>query len=181
MEQIEVVFEHFQIPSKVNLLIQHSKEISDEICAHSEDPGGIKEFVPADGKITWQLLNAVLKQTMLSPQSVFCEWGSGVGLVTLIASFMGMSASGIEIEEDLIDEARSMSRQFGIPATFIHGSIYPIDNPTPLINYHDVDLFFAYPWPNQIVQMTTLFEQVAASGAILVMYHGGRNYRVFRH
>ncbi len=180
MEKIDLSFEHFNLPEKVNLLIQHCNEAGDEFCSHSEEDGGIPEFVAADGRISWQLLNSVVKQTLPDRTPVFCEWGSGTGLVTLIASFMGMSATGIEIEEDLIDLARETSREYAIPATFIHGSIYPKDNPTPLINYQQVDLFFAYPWPNQITHMSNLFKRVAVEGAILVVYHGGHNYRVLR-
>lgn len=181
MEKIELAIEHFSLPAKANLLIQHCKEAGDEISSHSDDHGGIPQFVAADGRTTWQLLNSVVKHTLPDRQPVFCEWGSGTGLVTLIASLMGMTATGIEIEEDLIDLARDISQQFAIPASFIQGSIYPKDNQIPLIDYKEVDLFFAYPWPNQIAQMIDLFQQVAASGAILVVYHGGRNYRVLKH
>lgn len=180
MEKIDLAFEHFTLPAKANLLIQDCKEAGDEISAHSGDYGGIPEFEPADGKTSWHLLNSVVKQTLPDRTPVFCEWGSGTGLVTLIASLIGMSATGIEIEEELVDMAGDFSKKFAIPASFIHGSIYPKDNPTPLLDYKEVDLFFAYPWPNQVTQVINLFEQVAASGAVFVCYHGGRNFRVLR-
>ena len=180
MEKIDLIFEHFSLPPKANQLIQDCKEAGDEISLHSDEYGGIPQFVPADGRTTWQLLNSVVTQTLPQRPLTFCEWGSGIGLVTLLASLMGMSATGIEIEEDLIDTARDFSQQFAIPATFIHGSIYPKDNPVPLIDYEEVDLFFAYPWPNQIAPMIDLFQKVASTGSVLVVYHGGRNYRVLQ-
>lgn len=180
MEKIDLAFEYFNLPANANLLIQHCSEAAEEICARPDEPGGYPQFVPADGKMSWHLLNSIVKQSLSGRAPVFCEWGSGIGLVTLLASLAGMSATGIEIEEDLVDMARDYSQQFAIPASFINASIYPKDNPTGLINYQAVDLFFAYPWPNQIVQMIDLFEQVAASGAILVCYHGGHNYRVLQ-
>lgn len=180
MEKIDLVIEHFSMPAKANVLIQKCNEAGDEICSHSDEPGGIPQFVPADGPNTWHLLNSVVKHTLPDRQLTFCEWGSGIGLVSLLASLIGLSATGIEIEEDLIYLARDFSQKLAIPATFVHGSIYPEENPAPIIDYKTIDLFFAYPWPNQIVPMTNLFQQVAASGAVLVMYHGGRNYRVLR-
>lgn len=111
---------------------------------------------------------------------MFCEWGSGLGLVTMLASVLGMPATGIEIEEELVDLAQDFSQQFALPATFINASIYPDESPDLSINYKDVELFFAYPWPDEIAPMLALFKKVAVAGAILVVYHGGRNYRVLQ-
>lgn len=180
MEKIDLAFKHFSLPPKANLLIEDCRAAGEEICAHGDDDDGIPQFVPADGRISWHLLNSVIEQTMPGSKPVFCEWGSGIGLVTLIASLIGLPATGIEIEEDLIEMANGFSKKHAITASFINGSIYPKDNPDPLINYAEVDLFFAYPWPNQITQMINLFQQVASSGAVFVCYHGGRNYRVLQ-
>lgn len=180
MEKIDLAFEHFSLPDKANRLIQDCKEAGDEICSHSSEEGGIPQFEPADGKVSWHLLNSVVQQTFPGRKPVFCEWGSGLGLVTLIASQIGMPATGIEIEEELIELAQDFSRKHALPATFINASIYPKDNAVPVIDYKEVELFFAYPWPNQITPMIELFDQVAVSGAIFVCYHGGRNYRVLR-
>ncbi len=180
LEKIDLVFEHFSLPENVNQLIVDCKAVSDEICARDSQHGSIPEFVPADGRTCWNLLNSLMQQSVSKREPVFCEWGSGLGLVTLIASAIGMDATGIEIEEELIDLAREFSQNHAIPASFIDASIYPRDNPIPSLDYKDVDIFFAYPWPNEIVQLTELFDQVAVSGAIFVCYHGGRNYRVWR-
>ncbi len=180
MEKIDLVFEHSKLPDKANLVINRCKELADEICSRPEDQGHIAQFEPSDGHISWHLLNSVVRHTQPDRPAVFCEWGSGLGLVTLLASLAGMTATGIEIEEELFDQAQDLSQEFSIPATFINASIYPKDNQVSPINYKDVNLYFAYPWPNQIVRMIELFEQVAASGAILVCYHGGRNYRVLK-
>ena len=91
-----------------------------------------------------------------------------------------MSASGIEIEEELVELAGGFAEEYAIPATFINASIYPKDNPATTIDFSSVDLFFVYPWPNQISRVTALFDQVAANGALLVSYHGGQNYRVLQ-
>ena len=174
MENIDVAFEYFSLPDNINHLIADCREAGDEICSRSGQ-GAIAEFEPADGRISWNLLNSVVQQADCKP--VFCEWGSGLGLVTLMAATIGMDATGIEIDEELVDLARGLSTQYAIPASFINASIY---DSNPPINYMEVDLFFAYPWPAQIARTMALFRQVAASGAILICYHGGRNYRVVR-
>jgi len=180
VEKLDPAYEYFSLPDCANALISDCKVASDEISSRASGSGNIPEFVPANGRTSWNLLNSIVKHAFPDNKPVFCEWGSGPGLVTLLASIIGMNASGIEIEEELVDLARDFSQQHAIPATFIHASIYPADNPISFINYKDVDLFFAYPWPNQISRITGLFEQVARSGAVLVCYHGGRNYRVLR-
>jgi len=180
MENIELEFKHFSLPANASHLIRACKEVSEEIASRSSGQGDIPQFVPAEGRISWDLLSSVLEQTSPDHKPVFCEWGSGVGLVTLLASLMELPATGIEIEEELIDLAQDFSRQYAIPATFINASIFPQDNAVPVIDYKEIELFFVYPWPNQIVKMIDLFKRVAASGAILVCYHGGRNYRILR-
>jgi len=180
MEKLELDFQHFNVPEKTRLLIQDCKKTGEEILSRPEGYGSIAQFEPADGLICWNLLNSVVQQHYKGSRPVFCEWGSGLGLVTLLAAMLGMQATGIEVEDELVDLSREFSQQHAIPASFIHTSMYPKDNPQPRISYEDVDLFFAYPWPDQISQMVGLFEEVAVNGAIFLCYHGGRNFRVLR-
>jgi len=181
MEKIDLAYEQFKLPDKAISLIQHCKKAGDEICSRSDTQYSIPQFEPADGRLSWNLLNSVVKQTLPGNKPVFCEWGSGLGLVTLLASIMELPATGIEIEEELFDMSQELSQQFSIPATFINASIYPKDNLNLAVNYAEVEIFFAYPWPNQIVRMIDLFQKVSSSGAIFICYHGGHNYRVLRH
>lgn len=181
MELIDLTLRHFSFPERANQLIQECRETGEEICSRDEDRGKIVEFVPADGRISWHLLNTVVQHITPDRKPVFCEWGSGLGQITLLASLIGLPATGIEIEEELVDIAKELSQQHAIPATFINGSIYPADNTGPLINYDEVELVFAYPWPHQIAKMTQLFSQVTNKGAVFVCYHGGQNYRVLQH
>lgn len=188
-QKIELELEHFNLPAITNELIQDCKSAGDEICARSGSRS-IPDFEPADGRIGWNILNSVRQQLLTDSDKdsnknqknpVFCELGSGIGLITLLAASTGMAASGIEIEEELVDLACGFSEQYAIPASFYNASIYPKDNSVSSIDYGAVDLFFAYPWPNQISRVVALFDQVAASGALLVCYHGGQNYRLLKH
>jgi len=180
MEKLELNYQQFGVPVKTNLLIQDCKETGEEILSRPEGQGDIAQFEPADGLVCWNLLNSVKRQYYVDRTPVFCEWGSGLGLVTLLAASLGFRATGIEVEDELVELSREVSQQHAIPASFIHTSMYPKDNPQPSIDYREVDLFFAYPWPDQISQMVKVFEEVAPTGAIFLCYHGGRNFRLLR-
>jgi hypothetical protein len=47
-------------------------------------------------------------------------------------------------------------------------------------NIADIDLFFAYPWPEEQELMQKLFDAVAMEGAILIAYHSAREICAFR-
>ena len=123
MEKIEPEFRHFELPATASQLIQACTQASDEIGGRASGQGNIPQFVPADGRVSWNVLNSVVQHAFADRKPVFCEWGSGLGLVTMLASLIGMSATGIEIEEELVDLSLGLSRQYAIPATFINASI----------------------------------------------------------
>ena len=53
------------------------------------------------------------------------EWGSGLGVVTIMASRMGFEAYGIEAELTLVEMSEDLSAAYGATATFAHGSFIP--------------------------------------------------------
>lgn len=111
---------------------------------------------------------------------MFCEWGSGIGHVTLMASSLGLKATGIEIHSELVDIAKGISKKLDISAEFKSASMYPIKNTIPPMDYHSVDLFFVYPWPREVDRTIELFQQVAKPGTILACYKGGLQFHVFK-
>jgi hypothetical protein len=44
----------------------------------------------------------------------------------------------------------------------------------------EIDLFFAYPWPEEQELMPKLFDAVAMEGSILIAYHSAKEICVFR-
>jgi hypothetical protein len=44
----------------------------------------------------------------------------------------------------------------------------------------EIDLFFAYPWPDEQELMQQLFDAVAMEGAILVAYHSAKEICLYR-
>ena len=137
----------------------------------------------------------------------FVEWGSGFGVATSLAALLGYEATGIELEEGLVEIAESLALTHQTGADFIHTSyipegflsydhvggsdIVPDDSfghqaHTPYyegmdIGLDEVDVFFVYPWPGEQEMMLKLFQAVASEDAILIAYYGDREICIYRH
>lgn len=156
-------------------------------------------FVPSDFPNVYRTLDALLKGRV-APGRVFCEWGSGFGVVTCLASMLGYDACGIEIEPELVVAARELAADFGVNVEFVEGS-FILDDEDELpeadsmswtrfdgangfeelgLDPEDFDVVFAYPWPGEERRLRQLFDNHAAVGAVLVSYHGQEGLRVAR-
>jgi hypothetical protein len=149
-------------------------------------------FVPSDFGAVWNVLQAVAADD-LAPGRLFCEWGSGFGAIACLAAMLDFDAFGIEVEGELVDEARRLADDFGLPVEFAHGSFLPkgaqadgeyawlstdaADAHEELgLDVADFGVIFAYPWPDEERLTERIFEQHAAAGAVLVTYHGGADF-----
>lgn len=158
----------------------------------------IPGFVPCDFVGVYRVLSALASSNLLRG-SLFCEWGSGFGVVASLAAMLDFDAWGIEIDEDLVRKSRQLASDFDLPVEFIHGSFIPagsedclelcgefswLDTGTatrePELGAEDFDVIFAYPWPDEEFAIDSLFDRYARLGAILVTYHGGEEIRVWR-
>lgn len=158
----------------------------------------IPGFVPSDYPVVYRCLRS-LAEAAVAPGSRFCEWGSGFGVVTCLAAMIGFDACGLEIEAQLVDEARRLAADFEVPVEFVCGSFIPIganscwdqtaefawlnteaaDTSAELgLVPEEIDVVFAYPWPDEERLTARLFEHCAAVGAVLVTYHGGDDIRL---
>ncbi|HYV35712.1 MAG TPA: hypothetical protein VE988_08405 [Gemmataceae bacterium] len=157
-------------------------------------------FVPSDFERAYSILRA-LSEADLAPGKLFCEWGSGFGVVTCLAALLDFEAYGIEIEGELVDAAQKLADDYGFPVEFACGSFIPKSAEggmggteeyswltTEGSNTHqelglapdDLDVVFAYPWPDEEQATEYLFQRCAAVGAVLVTYHGGDDFRLRR-
>lgn len=166
---------------------------------HTHDP--VPGFVPCDFALTARALTAI-KRHSLSTGLELCEWGSGIGGVTIAASILGFDAVGIEINPDLVDTSRALAdRCLASNARFVCGSFVPdgadthIDSVDEIVwlvsggadaheelgmGIDDFDVIFAYPWPGEEAVLINLFERYSAAGAMLVTYNGVEGMKAYR-
>lgn len=160
----------------------------------------IPGFVPSDFAGTYCVLRE-LAAVGLAPGSLFCEWGSGFGVVACLAAMLDYDASGIEVEGELVDAARELAEDFDLPVEFVRGSFIPkggefcteagdgfawlamdVDHPDAEMSLEpdDFDVIFAYPWPDEERMSGALFERYAEAGAVLLTYHACGDFRLRR-
>lgn len=171
-------FPPVHLPHHVEILLRETAEAMEDWQGNREN----HTFVPADYVLVFDALCA-LRPRMPKGETRFLEWGSGLGVVTLLAASLGWNAGGIELQPGLVRESRSIAKRFDIPASFIQGSFFPqdkdvVDNLVDMCG--KVDLLYVYPWPDQELEIFDLFDRMAKSGAYLLTYFGTEDVRVFR-
>jgi SAM-dependent methyltransferase len=184
------------IPPDVRRFIREADRRIDEFQAR----GRVTGFVASDYEGVYHVLRA-LAESPLARGNRFCEWGSGFGAVACLAAMLGFDASGIEVEGELVGEARRLAEDFELPVEFAHGSFVPRGAEgrvyaggeyawlTTEADYayeelgldpDDFDVVFCYPWPDEEGVTAELFDRYAGDGAILVTFHGGDDFRLRR-
>ena len=119
------------------------------------------------------------------------EWGSGLGVVTIMASNLGFEAYGIESESRLVEWSRRLAQKYGPDAHFAMGSFIPREyewNPeygdescrTEVavepgyddldMELRDFDLVYAYPWPDDHPMYQDIMRQCAGVDALFLSY-----------
>ena len=175
-------------PTRVAHLL---READSRIREHLEQQRGHgRGFVASD----FALVNAVLERIVeegLARGPLFCEWGSGFGVVAMLASMLGFDAYGIEVQSDLVLAAEELADCVGCDVPFAHGSFVASCDEDLIesaerswwhttegsayedlgLEPEDFDLFFAYPWPGEEDLFEALFVRYASVGALLLTYH----------
>tara|TARA_R110000868_G_scaffold411752_1_gene708830 strand:+ start:55777 stop:56406 length:630 start_codon:yes stop_codon:yes gene_type:complete len=203
LEEIEISNNDSVLPDEIVAFLHEADERVSQFLQAS--PRRATGFVPSDFKTVFHALQTITDTNLASGTS-FCEWGSGFGVVTLLASMLEFAACGIEIEQELVDESRRMADDFGLPGEFVQGSFIPpgaescVDEAYAENNAEyswlitdaedgydelqlgpeDFDIVFSYPWPGEEYLITSLFEKYAAEGALLLTYNSLESVRLRR-
>ena len=196
-----------QIPSSVDSTPIPSELAARITSARSEieafqdrwDRPQIEQFVAADYHLVYQCLNWTLQfQPRLGQR--FLEWGSGFSIVSAIAAEMGLNSFGIEAEPDLLAMGRKTIQTWNVSVELVEGNFLPpgadqlSDDPMLPSLSHDVAdayqtigldlddfaLVYSYPWPGEDDFHEFVFDRYAASGALLMLFCGPNDVRLWR-
>ncbi len=206
LEQLNVISKPREIPDKVTSMLAEAEQRCDAFFEAGLDRR-YPRYLPSNPEKVFAAI-ATLKESGILRGDVFCEWGSGFGIATCMASLIGFEAYGIEIEDGLVKLSTELARDLSIPAEYLCTSYLPegyeecegiggkdllppqattsggaIIDTTPLYDGLDpgeVDLFFVYPWPGQEEFMMDLFDEVASEDAILLIYQADGETTVHR-
>jgi hypothetical protein len=157
-------------------------------------------FVPSDFGGAYRILRH-LAAGADTAGTLFCEWGSGFGVVACLAALLEFDAYGVEVDGALVCAAQRLAADFDLPVEFVQGSFIPAGDriltraagsfawlattEAPVyeelgLATEDFAIIFAYPWPDEEHAVAQLFERHAGAGAVLVTHHGGADFRVRR-
>jgi hypothetical protein len=206
LEQLNVISKPCEIPDKVTVMLAEAEQRCDAFFEAGLDRR-YPRYLPSNPEKVFAAI-ATLKESGILRGDVFCEWGSGFGIATCMASLLGFKAYGIEIEDGLVKLSTELAQDLSIPAEYLCTSYLPegyeecegiggkdllppqattsggaIIDTNPLYDGLDpgeVDLFFVYPWPGQEEFMMELFDEVASEDAILLIYQADGETTVHR-
>ena len=185
-------------PGVARFIVDAQSRIDSFIESHLTEP--IYSFVPSDFSLVYGALCHVADKH-LAPGPLFCEWGSGAGVVTCLAAMVGFDACGIEFETDLVELSIRLARHYHLRAGFCRGNFVPhggqkiaeevsefewlaSGGPDPYdqmdLEIDDFDMIFAYPWPGEERVIERLFDRFASDGALLITYNGTEGVHLFR-
>lgn len=196
---LEIDLGPIRLPAPVQDLVDEAhRRIDRFLIRRAKEP--VAGFVASDFELARSGLQTI-QQLQLAPGNKFCEWGSGFGVVAIMASLLGFDACGIEVDAELVGEARRLAEDFDATVEFVQGSLIPDGAEVALeanedfhwldstsdsgydelqLDIDDFDIIYAYPWPGEEQVIERIFDRYAAVGSILMTFHGSADLRMFR-
>jgi hypothetical protein len=119
------------------------------------------------------------------------EWGSGLGVMTIMANRLGFDAYGIEAEPGLVKLAEGLAKKYQANPRFVVGSFIPAEyeedlaageefirtltTATPAydemdMQLRDFDLVYAFPWPDEHGIYRSIMRRHASRHALYMRY-----------
>ncbi|MEM8736025.1 MAG: hypothetical protein AAGG44_17480 [Planctomycetota bacterium] len=161
-------------------------DAAEDIWERNENSPAFFRYVSADYLSVFDSLRQLRGEAF-----TFLEWGSGLGVATIMASRLGFDAYGIEADAQLTEYALALADSYGDQARFAQGSFVPdqyswspsngdevsrtiIDMPCAYdeldMDLRDFDLVYAYPWPDEHTFYHNIMRQFARKDALLLTY-----------
>ena len=178
LERVEVPAEagDLPVPRFVDCFIRDAEDRAEE---YGEQPGkGL--FVPGDYRYTFQVLQWLLRTKSVVAGASFLEWGSGQGMIAILAALLGYDAVGVEIDDGLVRESRELAHRYDVKARFEHGSYDPTTKGLNVFTAEKRAAVYVYPWPSEELYFLQLFAATAPVGGFLLMCLGPEDIRVYR-
>jgi hypothetical protein len=163
------------VPRFVDCFIRDAEDRAEEM----GDRGGKGLFVPGDYRYAFQILQWLLRAGRVVKGASFLEWGSGQGMVAILAALLGYDAIGVEIDEALVKESRELARRYDAAARFELGSYDPDTEGLKVFTAEKRAVVYVYPWPGEEMFFLHLFADTADAGAFLLMCLGPEDIRVY--
>ena len=175
--------------AEVDALLPEMKSLwdeSDEIWEQCRDAPEFGGFVSADYLEIYRKLVPLQGRV-----TTILEWGSGLGVVTIMASRLGFKAYGIEVEPLLVERSLELAERHGPEARFAEGSFIPDDYawnveivgaPTRTdcdsraaydeldMELRDFDLVYAYPWPDELSLYLDIMHTCGGEKSLFLSY-----------
>lgn len=180
--------------TRINTLIEEGRDIFHEFDLEVRQRA-FHPFVPANyDKILARLLD------YREPGLRFLEWGSGTGIITIMADMLGFEAYGIEMDPELVRVARGLAAKYDSNAKFAAGTFLPMgyawkdatgDNRLgtlgggvsayaelkhPLEDFHIV---YGYPWDGEAAIMQDVMRAFGGPDSRLIV-HGSTDYEIYQ-
>lgn len=192
LSSVSILLDQETIPGEVEKFLG---DLSGEVEQHrTKVPAGYRGFVPSDYRRLYSVLR-LIESKRLTCGMKFCEWGSGIGVATMVASMVGFEAHGIEIDPALVKVASRLSHQHGLAVNIACGSFVPegvddlidsafaendgsismvteaVDTYSELgLEIDEFDIVFCFPWPTDENLTAEIFDRCASTGALLLTY-----------
>ncbi|EMB14677.1 hypothetical protein [Rhodopirellula europaea] len=197
-----------EIPTEIHAMVHGVKQRIEAFQDRWDRPQ-IELFVAADYLHVYQTMRWVAESQMLN-NSRFVEWGCGFAAITWLAAAVGWDAIGIESEPELIRQGKTTLSDWqetlaSIPKSgptpeLVRGNFLPegsetlAEDPTlPSLGHsiesayssigldvEDFGIFYSYPWPGEDDFHEYVFHRYAAYGAVMVLFKGPNEMRVWR-
>ncbi len=169
--------------------------IAEEIWTRHENDRSFGSYISADYEA---VLDGLIRQQPLA--NSFLEWGSGLGVVTIMASLLGYEACGIEAEAELVDYSRELAEQFQCSAEFVVGGFIPdsfqwrpelgeeaVRTAIDLADAYDdlgrqldeFDLVYGYPWPTEHELFKGIMRDCGSSHSSLLIYDAREGIMIY--